>query len=277
MIVGLAPLPMALAGGSLIFVIVVVVIFFAIAFGYYTVRGSGVSLTPYRRAGGPPESPPQVGHDITTNVRNWTRGTEGHHARHRPPATREPVDPAVADALREWRAGSETVPHLEPPPAAGDHLMGPPTAPVVAVYLDLASAPCRAAWQLLMRLAAARPARLLVRHLPLADVHPLALGAAETLEAASEQGRFFDLLDVLAERPAADETALLDIAGRVVHDPVRLRAEVEQGVYHARVVEDIREATASGVQVIPEFFIEGRHYAGLVRFDELRRAVDAVA
>src|SRR5260370_330947 len=64
-------LTFALAGGSLIFLIVIVVLVLAVAFGYYTVRGSGISLTPYRRSGGPPESPPQITPDITQEVRNW--------------------------------------------------------------------------------------------------------------------------------------------------------------------------------------------------------------
>src|SRR5436305_14779176 len=98
--------PFALAGGWWIFLIFVLGFFFAVAFGYYTVRGSGINLRPYRRAGGPPESPPQIAHDITADVRNWQRGTEGHHRRYRPAATLTPLDPDIADALKEWR-GSE--------------------------------------------------------------------------------------------------------------------------------------------------------------------------
>src|SRR5207248_7972047 len=95
--------PFALAGGWWIFLIFVIALLFAVSFGYYTVKGSGINLRPYRRAGGPSESPPQLGHDITTDVRNWQRGTEGSHRRYRPEATEIPVDPEVAEALKEWR------------------------------------------------------------------------------------------------------------------------------------------------------------------------------
>src|SRR5260370_39130667 len=91
-------LTFALAGGSLIFLIVIVVLVLAVAFGYYTVKGSGISLTPYRRAGGPPESPPQITHDITQEVGNWERGTAGHHRRHPPPAPHRPLGPPTPAA-----------------------------------------------------------------------------------------------------------------------------------------------------------------------------------
>src|SRR5260370_29250976 len=117
-------LTFALAGGSLIFLIVIVVLVLAVAFGYYTVKGSGISLTPYRRSGGPPESPPQITHDITQEVGNWERGTAGHHGRHRPPATHEPVDPAIAAALAEWRASTRQPPP-HPPVDSAEHVQCP--------------------------------------------------------------------------------------------------------------------------------------------------------
>ena len=40
------PMVLALAGGSLIFVVFLVVLFFAIAYGYYTKAGSGISQRP---------------------------------------------------------------------------------------------------------------------------------------------------------------------------------------------------------------------------------------
>src|SRR6516165_6298159 len=93
----LIPVPIALAGGTWIFVGVVVALFFALVFGYYTRTGSGISQTPYRRPDGPPESPSELAHDTTQNLQDWQRGTEGHHRRHQRPA-REPTDPAVAEA-----------------------------------------------------------------------------------------------------------------------------------------------------------------------------------
>jgi protein-disulfide isomerase len=275
--VGVLGPPLALAGGSLIFLIVIVVLIFAIAFGYYTVRGSGISQTPYRRAGEPPESPSELAHDITQEVGNWERGTAGHHGRHRPAAVREPVDPAVAQALDEWRSAPASQPRLDPPVGPEDHVLGPAGATTVAMYLDLDSEPCRGAVRLLNQLAGTRPLRVAVRQLPLADVHALALPAAEALEAAASQGSFFELLDRLAGASVADEEMLLQLASACVGDPARLREEVGSGRHRATVIKQIREATSSGAHLLPELYIDGVHYDGELRVDPLTRALAARA
>ncbi len=262
-------IPFALAGGSLIFVAVVVVLFLAVAFGYYTRTGSGISQTPYRRADGPPESPSELAHDATQDVRSWERGTAGHH---RPAAPRQLPVP-IAQALADWRAGSGTAPVLDPPIGSADHVRGPEEAPALAVYLDISSEPCRSAYLLLSRFADAQQIWLAVRQLPLADVHPLSLPAAEALEAAAAQGKFFELLGHLANSGVRDETELLEIAAGCVADPDRLRLEVRGGRYRASVVEQIRQATASGTHAVPEIYINGARYGEPIRRDELDRTL----
>jgi Thioredoxin len=265
--------PLALAGGSLIFLIFVIVFLLAVVFGYCTRRGSGISQTPYRSEDGPPESPSELAHDVTQDVRNWERGTADSHGRHRPAAAREPAEPEIAEALREWRYGTSSVTHLDPPVSAADHVYGDGPGLTVAIYVDLASAPCRSAWQLLVGLAEQRPMRVAVRHLPLADVHELSLPAAEALEAAGAQGEFFALLDRLARTGLGDQASLLDTASGLVADPERLRLEVRDGSHRATVVEHIRQATSSGVHAIPALFIDAAPYDGLLDVDGLTGAL----
>jgi Thioredoxin len=267
------PPPVALASGWWIFLIFVFVFLFAVIFGYYTVRGSGINLRPYRRAGEPPESPPQIAHDITSDVRNWERGTEGHHRRYRPPATHTPLDPQVAESLNEWR-GSDRQPRLDPPIGPADHVRGPDGAQTVTLYLDLAAEPCRRAICLVEELSKERPMRMAIRHLPLADVHALALPAAEALEAAAAQGRFFETLDVLAQAGFSNDAELLARIAPSVPDPERLRNDVKDGRFRSTVVEQIRQATASGVHGVPEVFIDGKHYGGALTRDPLRAALE---
>lgn len=261
-----------LAGGWWIFLIFLFVFLFAIIFGYYTVRGSGINLRPYRRAGGPSESPPQISSDITSDVRNWERGTEGHHRRYRPTAPRTPLDPQVAEALNEWR-DSDRQPGLEPPIGPADHVRGPEGAQTVTLYLDLAAEPCRSAISLVEELSHERPVRLAIRHLPLADVHPLALPAAEALEAAAAQGRFFEALDVLAQAGFSNDAELFARIAQSVPDPERLRSDVKDGRFRSIIVKHIRQATASGVHGVPEVFIDAKHYGGALTRDPLRAAL----
>jgi hypothetical protein len=69
----------ALAGGSWIFLGFMVVMFFGVVFGYYTVKGSGISETPYGKVyGGAPGARGKAsvsGHDAEVSVRDWSRGT----------------------------------------------------------------------------------------------------------------------------------------------------------------------------------------------------------
>jgi Thioredoxin len=269
----ISPPPFALAGGWWIFLIFVVVFLFAVIFGYYTVGGSGINLRPFRRAGGPPESPPQIAHDITSDVRNWERGTEGHHRRYRPTATHTPIDPGVAEALNEWR-GSARRPRLDPPIGPADHVRGPEGAQTVTLYVDLTAESCRSAISLVEELSRDRPVRMAIRHLPLADVHALALPAAEALEAAAAQGRFFEALDILVRAGVSNDAELLARLAQSVPDPERLRDEVKDRRFRSTIVEHIRQATASGVHGVPEVFIDNKRYGGALTRDSLGAALE---
>jgi hypothetical protein len=264
-------IPFAVAGGTWIFVAVVVALFFVLVYGYYTRTGSGISQTPYRRPDGPPESPGELAHDTTQEVANWERGTAGHHRGYRPAI--EPTDPAVARALAQWRAGSAEVRHLEPPIGAADRVRGPDGVPTVAVYIDVSNEPCRSAYRLLSELVESQRVRLAIRQLPLADVHVLSLPAAEALEAAAAQGRFFELLDDFATSAPRDEEELVQRAADRVPDPERLRDEISAGVHRPSVVDQIQEATASGVPAVPDVYIDGARYDGPVRRDDLDLAL----
>jgi predicted DsbA family dithiol-disulfide isomerase len=265
--------PFALAGGWWIFLIFLFVALFALIFGYYTVRGSGINLRPYRRAGEPSESPPELAHDITSDVRNWERGTEGHHRRVEPTAAHAALDPEMAEALNEWRAADHR-PALEPPIGPADHVRGTEGGQTVTLYVDLAAESCRAAIALVEDLGRERPVRMAIRHLPLADVHALALPAAEALEAASAQGQFFEALDVLVAPGFSDEAELLERAAQSVPDPERLRSEVRERRFRSAIIEHIRQATASGVRGVPEVFIDGKHYGGALTHDSLTAALE---
>ena len=43
----LSSAPLALAGGSFIFLAVIIIMFFAVAYGYFTVKGSGINTRPW--------------------------------------------------------------------------------------------------------------------------------------------------------------------------------------------------------------------------------------
>ena len=268
----LIAIPLALAGGTWIFVAVLVALFVVLVYSYYTRTGSGISQRPYRRPDGPPESPSELAHDTIQNVQNWERGTEGHHRSRRRQADK-PTDPAVAQALADWRTDSGTARQADPVVGSTDPVRGHEGAPTVVVWIDVSNEPCRSAYDLLSELADSQRIRLAVRQLPLADVHALSLPAAEALEAAAAQGRFFDVLDDYAKSAINNEDDLLERAAAHVPDPDRLREEVRAGSYRPSVIKQIRQATASGASAVPAVYIDGARYDGPIRRDDLARAL----
>jgi protein-disulfide isomerase len=119
-----------------------------------------------------------------------------------------------------------------------------------------------------------RPVRRAIRHLPLADVHALALPAAEALEAAATQGRFFETLDILVQAGFSNDAELLARLAQSVPDPERLRDDVKAGRFRSTIVEHIRQATASGVHGVPEVFIDDKRYGGALTRDSLGAALE---
>ncbi len=78
------PLAIAEFGGVVILLAFLVIGLLAISYGLYTRRGSMINQHPYgdidHNSG--PETPSQLTHDVTQDIRNWDRGTAGHHRRH---------------------------------------------------------------------------------------------------------------------------------------------------------------------------------------------------
>jgi hypothetical protein len=70
----------ALAGGAWIFLGVILLVLVGIIFGYYTIRGSGISNTPYGKVyGGAPGAKSgdnASGKDELASQKNWSRGTK---------------------------------------------------------------------------------------------------------------------------------------------------------------------------------------------------------
>jgi hypothetical protein len=68
---------LALAGGSWVFLVFLILFFGVIVYSYFTRTGSGIDQTPYAdldSASGP-ERPSDLAHDRSENPETWGRGT----------------------------------------------------------------------------------------------------------------------------------------------------------------------------------------------------------
>ena len=281
----MTPLPFALAGGSFIFLAFLIILMGAIVFAYYSKMGSEIKQRPFNDRG---DTDPTAFRDVSQDVRNWSRGTGGAHRRNKPaPRTPEELaqalDPETRDRLAAWRE------HLETGMPAGlvadvdesrDHLRGSPDADVTIVaYADFQCPSCqRAEWEIrgLQKELGEDEVRYVFRHFPIADAHAGALDAAQSVEFAAEQGRFWEMHDAIyrSPRPPSPES-LHDAARTIGLDTEELARALAERRYAERVAEDFETGVRSGVDGTPTLFVNGTRHDGDMDKDTLRTAVEA--
>ncbi|GAC1464536.1 MAG: hypothetical protein PVSMB7_07720 [Chloroflexota bacterium] len=118
--------------------------------------------------------------------------------------------------------------------------------------------------------------RFVFRNFPLTDSHPHALHAAAAAEAAAEQGKFWEMHDVLhAHQDALDRHHLVQYADSVGLDTHEFVRAVENDAHMLRIQSDYRSGEESGVQGTPTFFINGVAYAGGYETEQLLAALES--
>jgi protein-disulfide isomerase len=113
------------------------------------------------------------------------------------------------------------------------------------------------------------------------EIHPYAERAAEAVEAAGAQGRFWDMHELLfTHQRALTDADLLRYARQLGLDLDRFEEELATGAFVERVRADFLSGVRSGVNATPTFFVNGRRYDGAwepepMFLDALTRAADA--
>ena len=149
-----------------------------------------------------------------------------------------------------------------------DHIQGPIDAPIKLVeYGDYECPYCGEAYPVVKAIQERLGNRLCFafRNFPLTNIHPHAEHAAEAAEAADEQGRFWEMHDLLYEhQDALEDEDLAQYASDLGLDARRLISEVQAEAHLSRIREDFRSGARNGVNGTPTFFINGVRYDGPV-------------
>ncbi len=170
--------------------------------------------------------------------------------------------------------------------------LGPADAPVTLVeFLDPECESCGAFHPTVKRILKDYDGkvRLVIRYMPF---HPNSVLAASVTEAAGEQGRYWEMQELLFRRQSEwgeihGHGAQAGAAARREPAPVlferyaaelgldveRLRAAVAENRYASKVERDMKDGQSLGVSKTPTFFVNGRM---LMRFSqqELRSLID---
>ncbi|MEP6619984.1 MAG: thioredoxin domain-containing protein [bacterium] len=155
---------------------------------------------------------------------------------------------------------------------------GPDNAPVTIVeFTDYECPYCREYFANTLPLVLARygdRVRYVVMNLPLSELHPDALGAAEAAECAADQHRFWEYHDRLFLSADLDSAALARIAGEVHLNTAAFATCVGTRATAERVRGHLAQANSLGIRSTPTFYVNGRVSHGAHTFESFKPIID---
>jgi protein-disulfide isomerase len=157
---------------------------------------------------------------------------------------------------------------LESPPpmvlnvsADDDPSVGSPTAKVTVVaFVDFQCSACAAFGPLLKKVAAefGGDVRLVIRDYPLTSMHPDAMNAALAGYAARQQGKFFEMTDLMyRNQDALDIGSLKKYALQVGLNTGQFERDLRSTAAAEEIKKDIADGKNYGVSGTPTVFVNG--------------------
>jgi protein-disulfide isomerase len=112
--------------------------------------------------------------------------------------------------------------------------------------------------------------KLVFRQYPLSKIHPNAQKAAEASLCAADQGKFWEMHDLLfADRKALKIEDLKAKAAQLDLDAGQFDSCLDNGKHASAVQADLRDGMAVGVSGTPALFINGRALSGAVAYETI--------
>ncbi|TAK02140.1 MAG: DsbA family protein [Candidatus Manganitrophaceae bacterium] len=187
----------------------------------------------------------------------------------------------VTDRLRPPReAPPETPAAMTSPPPIPVHfpVRGEPTASVtIEEFSDFQCPYCARSVSTVKQILEAYPGRVrwVFRHFPVFESHPDAPALHLVSIAAGEQGRFWEMHDLLFEnREQVTRDDILGYARRLNLDMKRFQEALGNRELIGRIETDYNEAVDRGVRATPTFFINGRKVEGAIPYSLFKQEVE---
>jgi protein-disulfide isomerase len=162
-------------------------------------------------------------------------------------------------------------------PVQGRPVYGSERAPVtVVVFADFQCPHCQAEAPVLRKAVDQfrGRAKLIYKHFPLSG-HPRAKVAAVATEAAFEQGKFWEMHDILIEEGVPlIYPDLVRYARDLGLDVDRFTDDLRNRRHASRIDRDVASADASGAAGTPALFVNGRRHEGAHDIDALAAAIE---
>jgi protein-disulfide isomerase len=156
---------------------------------------------------------------------------------------------------------------------------GPESAPVTILeFSDFECPFCARMPPVLTELLERYPdkVRVVFKHMPL-PIHPHSALAHEAAIAAGDQGKFWEMHDLLfANQAHLTPDDLERYAAELQLDAARLRQAIDTREFRPIVARDLAEAAALGANATPTFFVNGRRLVGAQSLAVLERTVEEI-
>ncbi|HNU14703.1 MAG TPA: thioredoxin domain-containing protein [Chitinophagaceae bacterium] len=118
--------------------------------------------------------------------------------------------------------------------------------------------------------------RFQFRHFPLTLIHQRSLKASESAVAAAQEGKFWEMHNVLfSNRRNLGTTSLKLHSKEAGIKNKKFLDDLVNGVYGWQVQDDLKEGINRGVKELPAFFINDVPFAGKPTFANLSAAIDS--
>jgi protein-disulfide isomerase len=158
-------------------------------------------------------------------------------------------------------------------PVDGSPVRGPADARITLVeFSDFECPFCSAAVKQVDTVMAAYPkdVKLIYKQFPL-SMHPHAELSAEASLAAREQGKFWEMYEVLFKNfQRLSRENVLTWAKQLGLDMDKFKADLDSHKFKAVVDKDLADGEAAGVYGTPSFYINGKQYNGEVSLAALK-------
>ncbi|MGC4039200.1 MAG: thioredoxin domain-containing protein [Chitinophagaceae bacterium] len=114
------------------------------------------------------------------------------------------------------------------------------------------------------------------RHFPLTKIHQRSLKASEAAVAAGQEGKFWEMHNILlANRRNLGTTSLKLHSKEAGVNNKKFLDDLVNAVYGWQVQGDLKEGIDRGVKDVPTFFVNDELVEGRPTYDNLSKAIDA--
>jgi protein-disulfide isomerase len=169
-------------------------------------------------------------------------------------------------ATEVTETSASTAPTAAPIPTGSGHLRGPQNAPVTLTeFGDYQCPSCGYYAPIVLEVLHRYPnqVKLEFHHYPLVSLHQWAMPAALAAEAAADQGKFWEMHDMLYSnqdkwsKSQNAEVEFLAYANQIGLDANKFMQSMHSPAVQQRVLADVSRATDAKINETPTFFLNG--------------------